>query len=122
MLSTLRAQYHISNLQCSITFKKAIPRDGCRVGGAAKCTAGMLGRDGTKGLVGCMVLSGECICTICRIHMYIHRSMLEWHLGARTVPVIAAHLHNARSGALRVQTPPSSIIQLELLCAVGLRR
>ena len=106
MLSTLRAQYHTSNLQCSITLKKAIPRDGCRVGGAAKCTAGMLGRDGTKGY---MVLSGECICTICRIHMYmyIHQSMLEWHLGACTVPVIAAHLHIARSGTLRVQTPPS---------------
>ena len=40
--------------------------------------------------------------------MYIHGSMLEWHLGACTVPVIAAHLRNARSGALCVQTPPSS--------------
>ena len=36
-------------------------------GRGAGCTAGahMLGREGTKGLVGCMVLSGECICTIC---------------------------------------------------------
>ena len=40
------------------------------------------------------------------VHTFVHRSMLKWHLGARTVPVIAAHLHNARSGALRVQTPP----------------
>ena len=72
MLSTLRAQYHTSNFQCSITLEKAIPQDGCRVGGAAKCTAGMLGRDGTKGLVGCMILSGECICIICRIQMYMY--------------------------------------------------